>query len=160
MAIPEPIESFLLRLGFDYESLPAGQPTAQPESTHESAWTTTRVFMGGPTPILAMHARDRRIHPQRLQQLAALPAMREATHEELAQLYPFAEPGSTPPLGPLYGHPVFVDEGLAAHEHVMFAAGTPAEMIRMRYRDFVALVQPVVGSFTESRSRVSTGPAS
>jgi hypothetical protein len=48
---------------------------------------------------------------------------------------------------------VFVYEELAAHEPVIFDAGTPSEAICMKYGDFVALVHPVVGSFTESLQR-------
>lgn len=154
MAIPEPIETFLQRFGFQYTPVhlrpsPASEPnpTAQPERT------TTRVFLGRHTPILAMYGAARRMEPERLRQLAKAPEMREATAEELTQLYPFAEPGTAPPPGPLYGQQVFVDEELTHHREVVFSAGTSTDAVRMRYGDFAELVHPIVGSFTEPERR-------
>ena len=53
-----------------------------------------------------------------------------------------------PPFGPLYRQQVFVDEALAAEERIVFNAGTHKDAIKMRYEDFAALTQPIVGRFT------------
>lgn len=157
MAIPEPIETFLLRLGFDYTPLHAGGSAASGrDPAAQRDWTITRVFVGGDTPILAMCAAGRRIQLERLRQLAKMPQMHEATASELAQLYPFAEPGTAPPLGPLYAQQVFVDEELTHHSQVVFSAGTNTDAVRMRYGDFAELVHPIVGSFTEPEGRTPT----
>ncbi|HEX6211669.1 MAG TPA: YbaK/EbsC family protein, partial [Methylomirabilota bacterium] len=84
---------------------------------------------------------------ERLRQIAGVERLRPATGEELAQFYPESEPGAMPPLGPLYGHGVFVDEALARQSFLTFSAGTANDAIRMRYGDFVALVHPTVGRF-------------
>lgn len=52
-----------------------------------------------------------------------------------------------PPLGPLYGQEVYVDVSLAGEPEIMFAAGSHAEAIRMRWADFAATVRPIVGPF-------------
>jgi Ala-tRNA(Pro) deacylase len=108
-------------------------PTAQPE------WTTTRVFFGGHTPILAMYGADRHVEPDRLRQLA--------------------EPGTAPPLGPLYAQQVFVDEELTHHPQVVFRAGTSTDAVRMRYGDFAELVHPIVG-FTRPERTTPKGGSS
>jgi Ala-tRNA(Pro) deacylase len=52
-----------------------------------------------------------------------------------------------PPLGPLYGQPVFVDRNLAVAEEVVFDAGSHSEAIKVTYKDFARVVRPTVGDF-------------
>ncbi len=75
--------------------------------------------------------------------------VRLAGEKEFADLFPDCELGAMPPFGMLYGLPVYVDESLAADEEIVFNAGTHRDAIRMRYADFVQLVQLRTGSFAE-----------
>ncbi len=52
-----------------------------------------------------------------------------------------------PPLGPLYGQRVIVDEQLTMNADIVFDAGTHSDAIRMSYPDFERLVRPIVGDF-------------
>ena len=74
-------------------------------------------------------------------------AVRLAREDEFATLYPDAEPGAMPPLGPLYGQRVIVDEQLTMNADIVFDAGTHSDAIRMSYPDFERLVGPIVGDF-------------
>lgn len=76
--------------------------------------------------------------------------VRLATEEEIARLFPDCELGAMPPLGTLYGLPVYVDRSLTGDEEIVFEGGTHSEAIRMRYWDFAALVFPVVAEFHRS----------
>jgi Ala-tRNA(Pro) deacylase len=67
--------------------------------------------------------------------------------EEVARIHPESEPGAVPPLGPLYGQRVFVDQAITRHDHVIFSAGSRGDAIRMRYGDFAELVHPITGRF-------------
>ena len=71
--------------------------------------------------------------------------IRLATEEELGRLFPDCEPGAMPPLGPLYHQRVFVDSSLTAEDEIVFNAGTHNDAVCMRYEDFAAIVNPVVG---------------
>ena len=51
-----------------------------------------------------------------------------------------------PPLGPLYGLPVYLDGSLAAEEEIAFNAGTHRDVIHMKTADFRRLVKPMVVS--------------
>ena len=53
-----------------------------------------------------------------------------------------------PPLGQLYGMPVFVDDSLTRDKEIAFNAGTHHDLIRLSYADFERLVQPKVASFS------------
>ena len=70
-----------------------------------------------------------------------------ASEAEFASLFPDCELGAMPPLGELYGLPVFVDESLAIDKEIIFNAGTHRDAIRMNYSDFVTLVRPTLCSF-------------
>ncbi|MDH4154751.1 MAG: YbaK/EbsC family protein [Nitrospira sp.] len=89
---------------------------------------------------------------QRLRGIFGTHRVRLATEDELARLFPDCEVGAMPPLGTLYGLPVYVDRSLIGDEEIVFEGGTHSEAIRMRYWDFAALVFPVVAEFHQSSS--------
>ena len=72
-----------------------------------------------------------------------------ATEEEMKSLFPDAEVGAEPPFGNLYGLPVYVSPTLAESDWITFNAGTHQDAIRMRYDDFVRLVQPTKLQFRD-----------
>ena len=69
---------------------------------------------------------------------------RLATEQELGELFPDCELGAMPPMGNLYGLPVFMDSSLAAEEMIAFNSGTHFDVVHMRTADFRALVHPTV----------------
>jgi Ala-tRNA(Pro) deacylase len=88
-----------------------------------------------------------KVDVQRLRKLFGTHRVRLATEKEIERLFPDCELGAMPPLGTLYGLPVYVDRSLTADEEIIFEGGTHSEAIRMRYWDFAALVFPVVAEF-------------
>jgi Ala-tRNA(Pro) deacylase len=80
---------------------------------------------------------------------AVVPATLTVDLDRLLQrrLFPDCESGAIPPLGPLYGHQVFVEVTLAAEAEIIFNAGTHTEAISMSWADFAASVRPIVGRF-------------
>ncbi len=74
-------------------------------------------------------------------------AVRLASEAEFASLFPDCELGAMPPLGELYGLPVYVDESLPVDKDIVFSAGTHRDAIRMNYDDFVRLARPTICSF-------------
>jgi len=69
-----------------------------------------------------------------------------ATEGELGRFFPDCELGAMPPLGPLYGVPVYLDSGLAGHDTIAFNAGTHREVIHMRMAEYRRLVLPHIAS--------------
>jgi Ala-tRNA(Pro) deacylase len=101
--------------------------------------------------------------------MAVLPAdlvldlahVREATGAESVELaseveftdrFPDCEGGAMPPFGNLYGLPVFVADVFARMEYLAFNAGNHREIIRLRFADFVRLVQPRLLALTLQRA--------
>jgi prolyl-tRNA editing enzyme YbaK/EbsC (Cys-tRNA(Pro) deacylase) len=56
------------------------------------------------------------------------------------------EGSSIPPLGRLFGVPLFVDERVATSPALCFAAFSPTDFVEVNYNDLARLEQPRVGS--------------
>jgi Ala-tRNA(Pro) deacylase len=74
--------------------------------------------------------------------------VRLATEDEFRMLFPDCEVGAEPPFGNLYNMPVFLSTAIPAKGHMTFNAGTHEDVIRMRYVDYVMLVQPRIFDFS------------
>jgi Ala-tRNA(Pro) deacylase len=69
---------------------------------------------------------------------------RLAEETEFGSTFPDCEIGAMPPFGNLYGVPVYVDASLAGEESIVFQAGTHTDTMRIKYIDFVRLVNPTI----------------
>jgi Ala-tRNA(Pro) deacylase len=113
-------------------------------------WAKAVVFIADSQPTLAVVPADHVIDGARLRDLAGVAEMRLATEAEIGVLYYGCELGAVPPLGPLFGQPVFVDASMTANDEIAFSAGSHRSAIRMRYREFESLVRPTVGRFARA----------
>ena len=71
---------------------------------------------------------------------------RLATEAELAKLFPDCELGAMPPIGELYGVPVYLDSSLAGQDVIAFNAGSHTEVVHMRTAEFRRMVGPRIVS--------------
>jgi Ala-tRNA(Pro) deacylase len=152
MAIPRSIEHFLGDQQVAYSVLhhrPAY--TAQEEAANAHVpgrqWAKTVACFADDRPILAVVPAPSLVDVDRLREVTGAKKIRLASEPEFARMFPDCETGAMPPLGPLYGQPVFVDRHLAAADEVVFDAGSHSEAIKVRYKDFARVVQPTVGDF-------------
>lgn len=65
-----------------------------------------------------------------------------AKEEEFKSRFPDCEVGAEPPMGNLYGIPVFIARSLAADDTIAFNAGTHNELIELPYQAYERLVSP------------------
>jgi Ala-tRNA(Pro) deacylase len=115
-------------------------------------WAKTVACVADDRPILAVLPASRVVDFDRLREVAGARDVRLASERELESLYPDCELGAMPPLGPLYGQPVFVDRALAGGSEIVFDAGSHSDAVRVRYDDFTRVVQPIVADFGRVRS--------
>ena len=73
-----------------------------------------------------------------------------AKETDIKRQFPDIEVGAMSPFGNLYGVPVIVDRELGEAEEVVFNGGSHTETVKLRYRDFAALVHPKTGAFSLS----------
>jgi Ala-tRNA(Pro) deacylase len=150
MSVSASVQEFLRQSSVAYAVLPhATAYTAREEAAvmHISprGWAKSVVCFADGEPVQAVVPADRAVDLDRLMALTGAHVVRLARENELAWLYPDCEPGAMPPLGPLYHQRVFVDSSLTAEDEIVFNAGTHNDAVCMRYEDFAAIVNPVVG---------------
>ncbi len=76
----------------------------------------------------------------------------EIAHEaDFKDLFPGCDTGAMPPFGNLYGMDVLVDALLAEDEEIAFNACSHSELVRLKYADFIRLVNPRIASFSVLR---------
>jgi Ala-tRNA(Pro) deacylase len=78
---------------------------------------------------------------------------RLAEEIEFGPAFPDCEVGAMPPFGNLYGLPVYVDASLSEDEDIVFQAGTHTDTMRIKYADYVRLVNPTMVKVTRARHR-------
>ncbi len=127
-------------------------------TTHETAYKAKEVACAEHL-LPCQFAKSVVVHTEGGFGLAVLPADREldlkdlrtalgthharlATEEELGRLFPECELGAMPPVGGLFGLPVYVESSMAADAAIAFNAGTHRDVVHMRFQDFEALVKP------------------
>lgn len=69
---------------------------------------------------------------------------RLATEDEMGAEFTQFELGAVPPLGDMFGLPVYLDERLEQADEVVFAGGTHRDSVRMSGAEFLKLTHPVV----------------
>jgi Ala-tRNA(Pro) deacylase len=133
-------------------------------STHPAAFTAREVAAVEHIPLhklaktvvfasekgygMAVVAADAFVDFEELRMLLGVPALRLATEEELAELFRGCELGAMPPLGDLFGLPVYFDRGLMDDKFIAFNAGTHRDLVHMSLEDLLRLARPVIGEFT------------
>jgi Ala-tRNA(Pro) deacylase len=71
-----------------------------------------------------------------------------ATEPEFADAFPECELGAIPPIGELFGVPLWVDDSLGREAETVFSGGNHHETVHLAYRDFVRLAKPTFGAFS------------
>ena len=95
-----------------------------------------------------------RVDLKRLRDVLEVCDVRLATEAEIANMFPDCQVGTMPPFGNLYGVEVYVDQLLTEDESIIFEAGTYVGAMKLRYKDFAALVRPKVAGFHHEPSKV------
>jgi Ala-tRNA(Pro) deacylase len=144
MTLARSLEDYLRERGVGYEVLPHRPTHLSLESAHVShvpaACFAKAVVLGDEQGyVMAVTPADHRLRlgvlHHRLGRRLGL-----ATEQELRRLFKDCEPGAIPPLGPLYGMEVIVDEALDGRPEVYFEAGNHRDLIRVSGEDFRRLL--------------------
>jgi Ala-tRNA(Pro) deacylase len=107
---------------------------------------TVVVRLNGKMALTVMSA-DEKLSLRRLKDTAGVHDVRLVSEAELEQRFPGCERGAMPPLGSLYGLPVFVSTTIAEDDEIAFNAGSHTEIVQLSYRDFQKLERPRIGDF-------------
>lgn len=122
---------------------------ASVERLPAASFAKTIVFKGDFRFGMAVLPADCIIDLDQLKTCLDFEEVRLATELELAELFPGCELGAMPPLGVLFGLPVFVDERLAREEFICFNACTHRDSIHMSFTDFARVTRPILLRFAQ-----------
>ena|SRR5437867_4078478 len=130
---------------------PAYTATEVAESTHIPGRELAKTVMVKLDAKMAMVVlpSTRKVDLNLLRESVGAEEARLATEEEFKSLFPDCETGAMPPFGNLYGLDVYVAPKLTEDEQIGFNAGSHTEVIKMKYKDFERLVEPVVVRMTD-----------
>ena len=84
--------------------------------------------------------------------------VRLAIDAEILSTFRDCEPGTLPPFGRLYGLKTVVDMGLIGVGQVVFTGNTRHEGLRMQFRDYETLEEPIRADFAVNHSGTSGSP--
>jgi Ala-tRNA(Pro) deacylase len=101
--------------------------------------------------VMAVIPANERLDLEKLAHLAGASSFRLATESEFEERFAGCEVGAEPPLGGLYGVPVWLDVSFEDHPTITFNAGTHVDTIQMNVSDFERLEHPIVGRLVELR---------
>jgi Ala-tRNA(Pro) deacylase len=79
-----------------------------------------------------------------------------ASSEQIEAIFGDCEPGAIPPFGRRYGLTTVVDSSLAELDVVVFPTNTRHIGLRMRFRDFVGLEEPLHADFARPIAQKTT----
>lgn len=90
---------------------------------------------------------DQRVDEKALRHELTTRHVHLAQEKEIESMFPDCETGAMPPFGNLYGLPVIVEKGLSEDDEIVFNAGTHTDSVKMRFADFVSIVDPIIAQF-------------
>jgi Ala-tRNA(Pro) deacylase len=154
--IAKKLKDFLDREGVKYTTAP-----------HSPAYTATQTAQAAHVPgkefakavmvkidgrlAMAVLPASEKLDVARLKLAAGAKHVYLAPEAEFDKWFPGCEPGAMPPFGNLYGMAVYASRSLAADEEIAFNAGSHAEVMKIKYKDFERVVQPVVAKLAADR---------
>jgi Ala-tRNA(Pro) deacylase len=157
MSIPPHIEAFLESKGVHYRHQTHPQEFSAPriaESQHVSGKELAKsvLVVADDRLVMAVIPANERLDVEKLAHLLGAAAARLADEREFEERFSGCEVGAEPPLGQLFGVPVWLDVSFEEHPTITFNAGTHTDTIEMKVEDFENLEQPRVGRLVELRS--------
>jgi Ala-tRNA(Pro) deacylase len=158
MPVPQHITDFLDSKGVSYRLRTHGQEFTAPRvaaSQHVSGKELAKsvLVVVDDSLVMAVIPANERLDLEKLAHLAGASCFRLAKESEFENRFTGCEVGAEPPLGSLYGVPVWLDASFEDHPTITFNAGTHTETIQMSVSDFERLERPTVGRLVELRTR-------
>lgn len=132
---------------YEHEAVRTSEEAAQVRKTPLS-WGAKAILMyQDGKPVMVVVPGDRKIDMKVFKQLYHIKDLRMATPGEVVAVTS-VEIGAVPPLGHIFGIPIFMDESLRENETVVFNAGLHTASVQMRQKDYEKIAKPTVGSYS------------
>jgi Ala-tRNA(Pro) deacylase len=130
---------------------PASSATKHAHNMHVPGRMVAKTVLvkAGDRFVLAVLPCTSRVDLEQFAALLGVPAaeVRLATPDELLGIFTDCEPGVVPPFGKLYALGTVFDVSLLEVGELVFVGNLRHEGLRMRASDYVAIEEPLIGSF-------------
>jgi Ala-tRNA(Pro) deacylase len=148
------LKSYLDEKRVNYEVLHHREVFTMPEIAsvlHEKGAYVAKVFMAWVDGRLLMLVLPAHAHVDfnRVKSMLSATSARRAREDEFADIFPDCEVGAMPPFGNLYNLQVYIDHALTRVPHLVFQAGSHREAMMIPTSDYLRLVLPMIGDFTQ-----------
>lgn len=112
------------------------------------------VLKSGGGFYLAVLAATRRVDLLKFSQLVQSQVVQLADEDDVQAVFPDCERGAVPPFGRAFGIPTYVEVSLASTGMELVCVGNQRhEGVRLSYRDFETVENPIVAAFAEEVHR-------
>jgi Ala-tRNA(Pro) deacylase len=153
MATPTWIRKMLEMRGIPFEELHheeayTAQEVAQREHVSGHRLARVVVVIADNRPVELILPASRHVDLDRVQLVLHAGKVRLATEEEMEKCFTDCELGAIPPLRHWQDVDVLMDRSLNLEGQVVFQAGTHADAVRLKFRDWFELVNPRVANFS------------
>jgi Ala-tRNA(Pro) deacylase len=140
--------------GIPFEELHHGevytaQEVAQREHFSGHRVAKVVVVLADGCPVELILPASRHVNLKRVQTVLQASDVRLASEAEMEAFFNDCEVGAIPPLRHWDGVRVLMDRALNVEGDILFQAGTHADAVRLRFRDWYEMVHPQVASFSE-----------
>ncbi len=151
MKIPERLIDCLNESKAGYEILHhpgavTAQRIAQAEHVKGRHYAKVVMVKSGEQHVMAVLSADHQIDLEKAAKAMGT-AVSLDSEMEFKSLFPDCALGAMPPFGNLYDVSTYVDKSLAQEDHIVFAAGTNTDAIKLSYLDYEKIVKPQVADF-------------
>jgi len=154
MSIRRNIKQYLFHHGVSYihkihPVAYTAQEIAQVGHIPGGEFAKTVVLNADGRQVMAVLPADHMINFDALKKQIGCATLALATEGEFKARFDPCEPGAMPPLGKLFGMPVYCDTVLAKQSEIEFNAGSHVDAVRMKYAEFAKLENPLMLRFSE-----------
>lgn len=94
--------------------------------------------------VMLVVAGDTKFNSRKIRTELSIKDIRFARENEVSEITQGIQIGGIPPFGNLFDLPVYVDTGVLENEKIIFSAGDRRVSIAMYFKDYQALVKPIV----------------
>ena len=133
----------------EHEETKTSEDSARVRGTSLDQGAKTLLCIADKKPVLAVISASAKLDNDAFKKANNFSYFRMATPAEVQEITG-AIVGAVPPFGNLFNVPVYVDEGLLKNTEIAFNAGLRTASIIMKSSDFVALVKPTIGNFSQA----------
>ncbi len=125
------------------------QRVAQQEHVSGHRVAKVVVVMADGRPVELILPASRHVNLERVRAVLHADDIRLATEAEMEKYFADCDVGAVPPLRHWQDVDVLMDRSLNVDGDIVMQAGTHADAIRMRFRDWYEMVNPQVASFSD-----------